>query len=200
MYDLWNKVARWWLYLRTRYTTWPFGSRRRIKYTSYVQSLCNPKNQGGHEPDNESETSEIINFRFERIKNPTPIWKELKMEEKAKRNYSGPLNWRQFIDHTQKAAEANAVKNGDPVPAITKASLMASVMLEKEVTAHDVSIIMMCISLAKVSEDRLNPDLYRDVITTSAHTAQFAKPVDGSFAELRIMSDLANQLAAADAA
>lgn len=200
MHDLLSQVEDRSFYLRARpgLGTGRVGYGR--EYTSYVQGLCHGKNKGGSQQSSESETSEVINFRFERIQNPTAIRKELKMEEKAKRNYSSPLNWRQFIDHTQKAAEANAVKNGDPVPAITKASLMASVMLEKEVTAHDVSIIMMCISLAKVSEDRLNPDLYRDVITTSAHTAQFAKPVDGSFAELRIMSDLANQLAAADAA
>ena len=199
MHDLLSQVEDRSFYLRARpgLGTGRVGYGR--EYTSYVQGLCYGKNEGGSQQSSESETSEVINFRFERIKNPTAIRKELKMEEKAKRNYSSPLNWRQFIDHTQKAAEAHAVKNGDPVPAITKASLMASVMLEKEVTAHDVSIIMMCISLAKVSEDRLNPDLYRDVITTSAHTAQFAKPVDGSFAELRIMSDLANQLAATDA-
>jgi hypothetical protein len=163
-----------------------------------VQSLCNAENKGGYETNNESETSEVINFRFETIKNPTAIRKKLKMEKETRWNNSASLNWRQFIEGSQKAAEANAAKNGDLVPAITKASLIASVMLEKEVTAHDISVMLMCMSLAKVSEDRLNPELYRDVITTSAHSAQFSRPVDGNFADLRIMSDIANQIAKVD--
>ena len=195
MHDLLSQVEGRSFYLRARpgISTGRIGYGR--EYTSYMQSLCNAENKGGYGPDIESETSEVINFRFETIKNTTAIRKELKMEKETRWNNSASLNWRQFIENTQKAAEANAAKNGDPVPAITKASLMASVMLEKEVTAHDVSTIMMCMSLAKVSEDRLNPELYRDVITTSAHTAQFSRPIDGSFAELRIMSDLANQMA-----
>ena len=200
MHDLLSQVEGRSFYLRTR----PGAGTCRIgygrEYTSYVQSLRNSKDQGGYETNNESETNEIINFRFEAIKNSTPIRKELKMETKARWNDSTPLNWRQFIEGSQKAAEANAAKNGDLVPAITKASLMASVMLEKEVTAHDISIMLMCMSLAKVSEDRLNPELYRDVITTSAHSAQFSRPVDGNFADLRIMSDIANQIAKVDLA
>ena len=112
-----------------------------------------------------------------------------------KNSNSASLDWRQFIENTQKNAEAFSAKNGDPIPAITKAALMASVMLEKEVTAHDISTMMLCLSLAKVSEDRLNPDLYRDVILSSAHTAQLSKPLAGSFSDLRVMSDLANQMA-----
>lgn len=200
MHDLLSEVIGREFYIRTRPGLGTGRVGRGREYQAYLQSLRDGKNEEGSQHSSESETSEVINFRFETIQNPTAIRKEFKMEKEIGRNGRPPLNWRQFIEHTQKAAEANAAKNGDLVPAITKAALVASVMLEKEVTAHDVSTILMCMSLAKVSEDRLNPDVYREVITTSAHTAQFSKPVDGSFAELRIMSDIANQLASTDAA
>jgi len=198
MHDLLSEVIGREFYIRTRPGLGTGRVGRGREYTAYLQSLRNGKNEEGSQHSSESETNEIINFRFERIQNPTPIRKEIKMEKEIRRNSGASLDWRQFIENTQKNAEANCAKNGDPIPAITKAALMASVMLEKEVSAHDVSTIAMCMSLAKVSEDRMNCDLYRDVILTSAHTAQLAKPVTGSFSDLRVMSDLANQMASID--
>lgn len=200
VHDLLSKVAGREFYIRTRPGLGIGRVGRGREYSAYLQALRDGKNEEGSQHSSESETNEIINFRFERIQNPTPIWKELKMETKIRRNDSASLDWRQFIENTQRTGEALSAKNGDPIPAITKAALMASVMLEKEVTAHDISIVMMCLSLAKVSEDRMNIDLYRDVILTSAHTAQLSKPLSGSFSDLRVMSDLANQMATNEAA
>ena len=200
VHDLLSKVAGREFYIRTRPGLGIGRVGRGREYSAYLQALRDGKNEEGSQHSSESETNEIINFRFERIQNPTPIRKELKMETKIRRNDSASLDWRQFIENTQRTGEALSAKNGDPIPAITKAALMASVMLEKEVTAHDISIVMMCLSLAKVSEDRMNTDLYRDVILTSAHTAQLSKPLSGSFSDLRVMSDLANQMATNEAA
>ena len=199
VHDLLSKVAGREFYIRTRpgFGTGRIGRGR--EYSSYLQTLRDGKNEEGSQHSSESETSEVINFRFETIKNPTALRKEFKMEKEIRRNSSASLDWRQFIENTKKNAEALSAKNGDPIPAITKAALMASVMLEKEVSAHDISIMSLCLSLAKVSEDRMNPDLYRDVILSSAHTAQLSKPVTGSFADLRVMSDLANQMASIEA-
>jgi hypothetical protein len=195
VHDLLSKVAGREFYIRTRPGLGTGRVGRGQEYSSYLQALRDGKNEEGSQHSSESETSEVINFRFETIKNPTALRKEFKMEKEIRRNSSASLDWRQFIENTQKNAEALSAKNGDPIPAITKAALMASVMLEKEVSAHDISIMSLCLSLAKVSEDRMNPDLYRDVILSSAHTAQLSKPVTGSFADLRVMSDLANQMA-----
>ena len=200
VHDLLSKVAGREFYIRTRPGLGIGRVGRGQEYSAYLQALRDGKNEEGSQHSSESETNEIINFRFERIQNPTPIRKELKMETKIRRNDSASLDWRQFIENTQRTGEALSAKNGDPIPAITKAALMASVMLEKEVTAHDISIVMMCLSLAKVSEDRMNTDLYRDVILTSAHTAQLSKPLSGSFSDLRVKSDLANQMATNEAA
>ena len=200
VHDLLSKVAGREFYIRTRPGLGIGRVGQGREYSAYLQALRDGKNEEGSQHSSESETNEIINFRFERIQNPTPIRKELKMETKIRRNDSASLDWRQIIENTQRTGEALSAKNGDPIPAITKAALMASVMLEKEVTAHDISIVMMCLSLAKVSEDRMNIDLYRDVILTSAHTAQLSKPLSGSFSDLRVMSDLANQMATNEAA
>jgi hypothetical protein len=197
VHDLLSKVAGREFYIRTRPGLGIGRVGRGREYSAYLQALRDGKDEEGSQHSSESETNEIINFRFETIQNPTPIRKELKMEKEIRWNNSASLDWRQVIENTQKNAEALAAKNGDPIPSITKAALMASVMLEKEVTAHDISTMMLCLSLAKVSEDRLNPDLYRDVILTSAHTAQLSKPLGGSFSDLRVMSDLANQMAVA---
>jgi len=79
VHDLLSKVAGREFYIRTRpgFGTCRIGRGR--EYSAYLQSLRDGKDEGGYEANNESETNEIINFRFETIQNPTTIRKELKI-------------------------------------------------------------------------------------------------------------------------
>jgi len=105
-------------------------------------------------------------------------------------------NWSQLIESTQKAAEAAATKNVDPVVILEKAALIATAMLERQITAHDVSLMSMAIALAKVSEGIGNQDNYREVISTAACSGHLVGSPTRNLAELRVMSDLANQMVA----
>jgi hypothetical protein len=102
-------------------------------------------------------------------------------------------NWSQLIETTQKAAEASAVKSTDPVVLLEKAALIATALLERQVSSHDVSLISMAIALAKVSEGLDKQENYREVITSAAYAGQLVGNPPTSMAELRVMSDLANQ-------
>jgi hypothetical protein len=104
-------------------------------------------------------------------------------------------NWSQIIESTQKAAEAAATKSVDPVVILEKAALIATAMLERQITAHDVSLMSMAIALAKVSEGMGNQDHYREVISTAACSGHLVGMPTKSLSELRVMTDLANQAA-----
>ena len=106
---------------------------------------------------------------------------------------SNRTNWSNLIASTQKAAEADAVKNTDPVVLMEKAALIATAMLEKQVSANDVAMMSMAIALAKVSEAPSKQDNYREVITSAAYLGQIVGDPPISLSNLRVMSDIANQ-------
>lgn len=101
--------------------------------------------------------------------------------------------WGQLIETTQKLAEANAAKTIDPVVLLDKTALIATAILEKQITAHDVSMITLAMSVAKVSEDRLKQDNYRDVILNAAYAGQIVGIPTTSMANIRVMAELNNQ-------
>ena len=105
-------------------------------------------------------------------------------------------NWSQLINSAQTMAENNAVKNTDPVVILEKAAMIATAMLERQITAHDMSLMSMALALAKVSEGIGNQDNYREVIVTAACSGQLVGSLAKGLADLRVMSDMANQLVA----
>lgn len=104
-------------------------------------------------------------------------------------------NWSQLIESTRKGAEADAIKTADPVVLLEKAALVATAMLDKQVSAHDMAMMSMAMAIAKVSENHGRQDNYRDVITSAAYAGHLVGSPTKSLADLRVMSDLANVLA-----
>lgn len=102
-------------------------------------------------------------------------------------------NWSQLIETTQKSAEANAAKTIDPVVLLEKTALIATAILEKQISAHDVSMITLAMSVAKVSEDRQKQDNYRDVILNAAFAGQIVGAPPMGLPNIRVMAELTNQ-------
>lgn len=57
-----------------------------------------------------------------------------------------------------------------------RASKLASVILQKDLTPYDISIIMHCIKLSRLSEDKTHLDSYVDGINYLAFGAYFGVP------------------------
>ena len=85
-----------------------------------------------------------------------------------------------MTNHKDVLASADAVlkQRGEQYgPADTmfdRISIVASVILNKPISAYDVSMIMVALKLARMQEDRTYDDNYVDAINYLAFAAQFA--------------------------
>jgi hypothetical protein len=193
--DMLRKADTGEVHLRTHEAIRIGGDGYGREHSPDLHPLRDAENEGGPQHSSQSETPESISSGNQEIKDTNAIWKGIKMETKNGRNNSASQDWRQFITTTQANAESNAAKNGDAIPMMEKAALVASAMLEKNITSHDISMIALAMSVAKVSEDRNNLNNYREMITSAAYAGSLVTPPPGGFSEVRVMADLANQIA-----
>ena len=72
---------------------------------------------------------------------------------------------------------------------------LASIILDRDVTPYEITVILKCLKDARKKYDRLNVEHYSDNINYEAFSYQFATASTDQAAEDAAMSDLAKKLA-----
>jgi len=63
---------------------------------------------------------------------------------------------------------------GDASQSFSRASTIASTMLDKTITAYDVSIVLMAVKMARIAQNKTHIDSYVDLAAYTAFAAQFS--------------------------
>jgi len=72
---------------------------------------------------------------------------------------------------------------------------LASIILDRDVTPYEITVIMKCLKDARKKYDPMNVDHYADNINYEAFSYQFATASTDQAAEDAVMSELAKKLA-----
>ena len=72
---------------------------------------------------------------------------------------------------------------------------LASIILDRDVTPYEITVIMKCLKDARKKYDPINVDHYADNINYEAFSYQFATASTDQAAEDAVMSELAKKLA-----
>ena len=72
---------------------------------------------------------------------------------------------------------------------------LASIILDRDVTPYEITVILKCLKDARKKYDRLNVEHYSDNINYEAFSYQFATASTDQAAEDAVMSELAKKLA-----
>ena len=72
---------------------------------------------------------------------------------------------------------------------------LASIILDRDVTPYEITVILKCLKDARKKYDRLNVEHYSDNINYEAFSYQFATASTDQVAEDAVMSELAKKLA-----
>jgi len=76
-----------------------------------------------------------------------------------------------------------------------RTSKLASIILDRDVTPYEITVIMKCLKDARKKYDPMNVDHYADNINYEAFSYQFATASTDQAAEDAVMSELAKKLA-----
>lgn len=195
--DLLRKADGGEVHLRTHETAGIGWDGHGREHSSDLPTLRDEQNEGGSQPSSESETTKIKFIGIEEIKDTTAFWKGKQMEKKDGRNNSpANYNWRGFIESAQKSMEATAVKDGDPLLNAHRVAKVMSALYDVTIHPVDIARVMHCNAVVLASQDANNPEKHRAVVATAAALAELSRPQgDPDLAQLRIISEMANQLA-----
>jgi hypothetical protein len=195
--DLLRKADAGEVHLRTHETTGIGWDGHGREHPADLPTLRDEQNEGGPQPSSESKKTKIIITRIEEIQDTTTIWEGKPMEKKDGRHGSAPLyNWRGFLESASKSMETAAAKDGDPLlNAHRVAKIMAS-LYDISIHPTDVARVLHCQAIMLASQDGTNAEKHRHVITTAAALAELSRPQgDPEFDQLRVATEMANQLA-----
>jgi len=162
-----------------------------------LPSVRDQQNEGGSQSSSQSKTPKIIITRIEEVQDTITFWEGKQMEKKDERHNRTPsYNWRGFLESASKSMEVAASKDGDPlVNAHRVAKIMAS-LYDISIHPTDVARVLHCQAIMLASQDGANAEKHRYVIATAAALAELSKPQgEPDLAQLKVVSDLANQMA-----
>jgi hypothetical protein len=195
--DLLRKVDAGEVHLRTHETTGVGRDGHGREHPADLLTLCDEQDKGGSQPSSEGQKTKIIITRIEEIQDTTTFWEGKPMETKNGRHGSAPLyNWRGFLESASKAMETTAAKDGDPLlNAHRVAKIMAS-LYDISIHPTDVARVLHCHAIMLASQDGTNADKHRNVVVTATALAELSRPQgDPDFDQLRVATEMANQLA-----
>ena len=195
--DLLRKVDAGAVHLRTHDSVGVGGSGHGREHKADLPTVRDEQNEGGPQPSSEGQKTKIIITRIEEIQDTTTVWKGKPMETKNGRHNSAPTyNWRGFLESASKTMEATAAKDGDPlVNAHRVAKIMAS-LYDISIHPTDVARVMHCQAIMLASQDGTNAEKHKNVVATAAALAELSRPqADPEFDQLRVATEMANQLA-----
>lgn len=195
--DLLRKADAGEVHLRTHETTGIGWDGHGREHPSDMPALRDNENEGGSQPSSESQTTKITFIGIEEIPDTTTIWKGKQMETQNGRNNSAPsYNWRGFLESASKSMEIAASKDGDPLVNAHRVAKIMAALYDISIHPTDVARVMHCQAIMLASQDQANADKHRNVVATAAALAELSKPQgDLDLAQLRIQTELANQLA-----
>jgi len=105
------------------------------------------------------------------------------------------------MNHTEVLAEAVRIlrerdaKYGDVQEMFERTAKLASIILDKEVTPYEITVILKCMKDARKKNDKLNLEHYADNINYEAFTYQFATASADRTAEDAVTAALARKFA-----
>jgi hypothetical protein len=106
-----------------------------------------------------------------------------------------------LMNHTEVLANAVAVlrerdvKYGPVQEMFDRTAKLASIILDREITPYEISIILRCMKDARKKHDRFNIDHYADAINYEAFAYQFATADIDKAADDAVTSALAKKFA-----
>jgi hypothetical protein len=83
-------------------------------------------------------------------------------------------NAKQILTTSIDIIGSRAEEYGDASQSFSRASTIASTMLDKTITAYDVSIILMAVKMARIAQNKTHMDSYVDLAAYTAFAAQFS--------------------------
>lgn len=83
-------------------------------------------------------------------------------------------NAKQILTTSIDIIGSRAEEYGDASQSFSRASTIASTMLDKTITAYDVSIVLMAVKMARIAQNKSHMDSYVDLAAYTAFAAQFS--------------------------
>jgi hypothetical protein len=83
-------------------------------------------------------------------------------------------NAKQILSTSIDIIGSRAEEYGDASQSFSRASTIASTMLDKTITAYDVSIVLMAVKMARIAQNKTHMDSYVDLAAYTAFAAQFS--------------------------
>ena len=104
------------------------------------------------------------------------------------------VNHREVLQTSASVLNDRAAQYGDETACFDRVATIASTILGKNLTAYDISIIMVAMKLGRLREARQKVDTYVDAINYVAFAAQFA-PAGSYEDEIAELAELAAKFA-----
>jgi hypothetical protein len=110
------------------------------------------------------------------------------------------VNHKDILTQSLSIIEDRHQDYGDASSSFTRAATIAGTILSKNISAYDVSVIMMAVKLARIANQRTHLDSWIDLVAYAGFAGQFAEtklPDAAKSNQLQVvLSDLDDQIAA----
>lgn len=73
---------------------------------------------------------------------------------------------------------------GDVLPSFVRAANIASAILDRRVTAFDVSVVMIAVKMSRLAQNKEHEDSWIDLVAYTAFAAQFAASHGSDFSDI----------------
>lgn len=195
--DLLRKVDAGQAHLRTHEAIGIGRDGHGREHPADLPTLRDTENEGGPQPSGQSKKTESLSFGDQEIKNTDAFWKGKQMEKTDGRHNSATgYNWRGFLESAQKGMEIAASRDGDPLLNAHRVAKVMSSLYDLTINAADIARVIHCYAIVHASQDPTNNEKHQRVVATAATLAELSKSTsDPDLAQLRIVSEMANQLA-----
>jgi len=200
--DLLRKADAGETHLRTHEAIRIGGDGYGREHSPDLSALRDTENEGGSQPSSQSQTTESLSIGDQEIKDTDAFWKGKQMETKdGRNNRPTEYNWRGFLESAQKGMEAAAARDGDPLLNAHRVAKVMASLYDATINAKDIARVIHCYAIVHASQDPTNAEKHKRVVATAATLAELSKDTsDPDLAQLRVVSELANQLSGAIAA
>jgi len=81
---------------------------------------------------------------------------------------------KQILSTSIDTIESRGHEYGNAAQSFSRASTVASTLLDKTITAYDVSIILMAVKMARIAQNKTHMDSYVDLAAYTAFAAEFS--------------------------
>jgi hypothetical protein len=107
------------------------------------------------------------------------------------------MNHQDILSTAKATISQRGQEYGDALPSFVRAANIASAILDRKLTAFDISVVMMAVKMSRLSHQRTHEDSWVDLAAYVAFAAQFAGPATSDFNDIvkaQIQTDMEQQL------